>query len=141
MAQLLPSNEVERCLRGCLKAEGYDLSQPRNNGETGVDIIAHKKRETHFIEVIGFRQHPPVRSRDFYEVFFRAVSRIKDGAASIAIALPERFGNGLSRRASHYGKAWRRIGNAFPELQIWLVNCNAPPSYKRTSWNCWLNRQ
>jgi len=137
MAQLIPSDDVERCLRACLETERYGLSSPRKNGETGVDLIAKKGNEKHFIEVIGFREFPPARSKDFYEVFFRAVSRLDDGAKSLVIALPQRFGRGLNQRASHYGEAWKRIGNAFPELEIWLVNCERP-SYERTSWNHWL---
>jgi Holliday junction resolvase-like predicted endonuclease len=138
MSQLISNNETERCLRACLEAEGYKLSSPRENGETGVDLIAQKGMEIHYIEVIGFKKYPPARSKDFYEIFFRAVSRIKDGAQSIVIALPERFGNGLKQRAAQYGEAWKRIGDAFPELAIWLVNCEQPFSYKRTTWNEWL---
>jgi hypothetical protein len=138
MAQLVRSNDVDRCLRTCLETEGYRLSTPRKNGETGVDLIAEKGQDEHFIEVIGFREFPPARSKDFYEVYFRAVSRLVDGAKSLVIALPQRFGEGLARRASHYGEAWRRIGNAFPELEIWLVDCEHPCSYKRTGWNDWL---
>jgi len=26
-------------------------------------------------------------------------------------------------------------GQAFPELEIWLVNCEEPLSYKRSKWN------
>lgn len=138
MAQLISNDDVERCLRACLEAEGYKLSSPRKNGETGVDLIAQKGNKKYYIEVIGFKKFPPARSKDFYEVFFRAVSRLKDGAKSIVITLPERFGNGLNRRASQYGEAWKRIGDAFPELEIWLVNCEQPYSYKQTTWNKWL---
>lgn len=138
MAQLIPNDEVERCLRACLGTEGYRLSSPRRNGETGVDLTAERGSDKHFIEVIGFREFPPARSKDFYEVFFRAVSRLDDGAKSLVIALPQRFGRGLNKRASHYGEAWRRIGSAFPELEIWLVQCEGPYSYERTSWNHWL---
>jgi hypothetical protein len=138
MAQLIPSDDVERCLRACLEAQGYRLSPSRKNGETGVDLTAERGNDKHFIEVIGFREFPPARSRDFYEVFFRAVSGLVDGARSLVIALPQRFGKGLPTRAFHYGEAWKRMGNAFPELEIWLVNCEHPYSYERTSWNRWL---
>lgn len=138
MAQSISNDDVERCLRACLEAEGYKLSPFRKNGETGVDLIAQKGNKKHYIEVIGFKKSGPARSKDFYEIFFRAVSRLKDGAKSIVIALPERFGNGLNQRASQYGVAWKRIGDAFPELEIWLVNCEQPYSYKRTQWNQWL---
>jgi Holliday junction resolvase-like predicted endonuclease len=141
MAQLISSDDVERCLRLCLEAEGYELSTPRKHGEMGVDLIARKRGRKYFIEVIGFKKSGPARSKDFYEVLFRAVSRIKEGAKSIVIAFPEGFCNGLNQRASQYGEAWRRIGNAFPELKIWLVNCEHPYSYKQTSWNSWLTQQ
>ena len=137
MAQLISSHDAERCLRACLEAEGYKLSSPRKNGETGVDLNASQGNEVYDIEVIGFKESPPARSKDFYEVFFRAISRLKDGAESIVIALPERFGIGLNQRAAHYGEAWKRIGDAFPELEIWLVSCEQPYSYKRKKWNEW----
>lgn len=37
----------------------------------------------------------------------------------------------------HYDVAWARIGDAFPELQIWLVDVDEP-SYTKTTWNEWL---
>ena len=138
MAQLISNNDVERCLRDCLEKQGYILSIPRKNGETGVDLPANKGDEQYYIEIIGFKKSPPARSKDFYEVFFRAVSRIKNGAKNIVIALPERFGNGLSQRASHYGEAWERIGITFPEIEIWSVHCELPYAYERSSWNKWL---
>ena len=108
-------------------------------GETGVDIVAKKDGKEFCIEVIGFKKSPPQRTRDFCVVFFGAISRLKNGAKNIVIALPERFGSGLHQRASHYGEGWRRIGNAFPELEIWLVRCEEPYSYKRSKWNSWLS--
>lgn len=138
MAQLITNANVEKCLRDCLEKQGYELSIPRKNGETGVDLLASKGDEQYFIEIIGFKESPPARSKDFYEVFFRAISRIKNGANNIVIALPERFGQGLNQRALHYGKGWKRIGVAFPEIEIWLVHCEKPYAYERTSWNKWL---
>lgn len=135
-----PSNELtETCLRDCLHNEGYELSRRRGYGETGVDIIASKDKKEFYIEVIGFKKNPPQRTKDFCVVFFGAISRLKEGAESLVIALPERFGNGLNQRASQYGEGWKRLGIAFPELEIWLVNCEKPYSYKRTKWNDWLS--
>lgn len=138
MAQSISTNDMERALRNCLESEGYNLSGPKERGETGVDLIAHKGDKKHYIEIIGFQEAKSVRSRQFYEIFFRSISRLKDDAESIVIALPKRFGNGLNKRASQYGEAWKRIGNAFPELEIWLVACEQPYSYQRTKWNDWL---
>jgi len=129
---------AERILRNCLDRDGYKLSPEREYGETGVDIVATKKDEMLHIEVVGFKDSPPARSKDFYEVFFRAISRLKDGARHCVIALPERFKRGLPQRARQYGIAWKRIGDAFPELEIWLVNCEEPGSYERTTWAEWL---
>ncbi len=132
------SQVTERRLRFCLKSEGYQMSAVLKNGQTGADIIACKEDQRIFIEVIGFRSNPPVRSREFYEVFFRAVSRLKSGADVCVIAFPSRFENGLPTRAAHYGEAWKRLGCAFPELQIWLVETKGKPSYRKTAWNDWL---
>ena len=51
--------------------------------------------------------------------------------------MPSLAERGLPKRASQYGEAWTRIGEAFPELQIWLVDVDKF-SYTKTSWNCWL---
>lgn len=138
MAQLVSNKEAETCLRDCLLVEGYNLTAPRKNGETGVDIIACKGDNKYYIEVIGFKKSPPARSKDFYEIFFRAISRLKDEANQLVIALPERFGNGLNQRAAQYGEAWNRIGKAFPELEIWLIKCDKTKSYSKSKWNDWL---
>ncbi len=133
----IANQNVENALRLCLVAEGYTLSTMRKNGETGVDVLAEKPGEELFIEVIGFKDSPPARSKDFYEVFFRAISRLNDGATRLVIALPERFSWGLRQRAAVYGPAWARLGATFPELEVWLVNHN-DPSYRRTTWAEWL---
>jgi hypothetical protein len=138
MAAVITNRQVEGCLRDCLRREGFELTQSKGNGETGVDLIATKGRRHAYIEVIGFRSQPPTRSRDFFEIFFRAISRLEDGAKEIVVALPARFGEGLPSRAKHYGEAWRRIGAAFPELRIWLVNPKEN-TYRETKWSDWLS--
>ena len=137
MPSIIRNDAVETCLRRILKREGYGLSKPKHHGQTGVDIIAEKGMERFHIEVIGYKSSGPARSKDFYEVFFRAISRIKDGATHCIIALPSRAGPWLPRRAGQYGVAWRRIGKAFPELHVWLVDVDKA-SYKKTSWSEWL---
>jgi len=77
-----------------------------------------------------------LRAKDFYESFFRAISRIAPTNALYAIALPARFGMGLHQRARAIGIAWKRIGAAFPELEIWLVDTENE-SINQTSWNSW----
>lgn len=129
---------TEDLLRKKLSEQGYALNPALKHGETGVDIIAERGSERLFIEVIGFKDRGPSRAKDFFEAFFRAISRIDDGAENLIIALPKRFKNGLPQRASHYGKAWKRLGDAFPELEIWLVDVENEGSYKKTKWNDWL---
>ena len=98
--------------------------------------MAEKGTEVLHIEAIAFKSSPPARSKDFYEAFFRAVSRIQLNATGCVIALPSRFGMGLHQRAKAIGKAWGRIGNAFPELEIWLVD-TSDGTINRTAWNSW----
>jgi addiction module HigA family antidote len=134
--QSTPSADVERVLRGCLVREGYRLSGTRANGETGVDILASQGEEVVHIEVIGFKRSPPARSKDFFECFFRSISRITDGATRVVMALPARFERGLSQRAAQYGEVWDRLGSAFPELEIWLVEVQ-DRRYERRRWSDW----
>ena len=79
--------EVERCLREILLSERYSLSPQRTYGENDVDIIAERNGKKWHIEVIGYKKSGPARAKDFYEAFFRAVSRLNDGAEHCVIAL------------------------------------------------------
>jgi hypothetical protein len=62
---------------------------------------------------------------------------LDDGATTCVIAMPHLAKRGLPSRVRRYREAWRRIGVAFPELQIWLVNVN-DRLYERSSWSDWL---
>jgi len=140
VAKRITSQVVEEAVRAALKAEGYALSAQRTlNGETGVDIIASKLKERLFIEVIGYKTTGPARAKDFFEVFFRAISRLQEGATKCVIALPSPAKQGLPQRAANYGLAWIRLGRAFPELELWLVDCDQE-TIKKTPWNAWLPR-
>ena len=141
MALSITGEQVESVLRQLLPKQGYEIRNTlRECGETGADIIVLKRDIKLFIECIGFQKRPPLRSKQFYEVFFRAISRLRDGAAKCVIALPIRFKRGMSQRARHYGEAWTRIGVAFPELEIWFVDVEKN-SYEVYKWNCWEDRR
>ena len=130
------NTEVENVLRRALSAEGYSLNPERQHGETGVDVLAKRGEDTYHIEAIGYKKSPPVRAKDFYEAFFRAVSRLNDGAEHCVIALSARAEVGLPARASRHRIAWLRIADAFPELEIWLVDTEKD-TYRRTGWQEW----
>ncbi|MHC4424746.1 MAG: hypothetical protein ACYSYV_01470 [Planctomycetota bacterium] len=137
MALSETGEQVESVLRRLLPRQGYKLlNNPRKKGETGADIIARKGDVQVFIECIGYQENPPLRSKQFYEGFFRAISRLKDGATRCVLALPTRFNKGRNQRAKQYGEAWNRIGNAFPELEIWPVNVKGN-TYDEHKWNDW----
>ena len=141
MALSVTGAQVEKVLRHLLSKNGYKLkNKPRKKGETGADIIAEKYGVNVAIECIGFQENPPVRSKQFYEAFFRAISRLSDGARQCVMALPKRFGNGMERRARHYGEAWKRIGEAFPELEIWLVDVEEK-SFEIRLWSFWPSKE
>jgi hypothetical protein len=139
MGRVVKSEDVEKSLRERLEGEGYTLSKQRNWGETGVDILATDDRETFHIEVIGYKSSGPARAKDFYEVFFRAVSRLNDDASHCVIALPKQFEIGLPQRAKQHGIAWKRIGDTFSELEIWLIDVENK-TYKKTEWESWLKQ-
>ena len=84
------------------KSEGYELNKSRTHGETGVDILAKKEGKTIYIEVIGFKSAGSTRARDFYEIFFRAISRLNEDATDCVIAMPKQFEIGLPQRAKQY---------------------------------------
>jgi poly-gamma-glutamate capsule biosynthesis protein CapA/YwtB (metallophosphatase superfamily) len=128
--------EVETCLREILIRDGYSLNPQRSHGETGVDIVATRNGERYHIEAIGYKVSGPARAKDFYESFFRIVSRLNDGATHCVLALSQRAKVGLPARAKQHRVAWLRIADAFPELEIWLVDTQSR-SYTRTTWREW----
>lgn len=136
MASKITNAETEACLREALEGRGYRLSSPRQAGETGVDIIAELAEEVIHIEVIGYKSSGPARAKDFYEAFFRAVSRVDDGATHFVVAISDLASRGLPARARQHGTGWTRIGEAFPELEIWLVDVGRQ-MYERYAWNDW----
>lgn len=136
MPALVSNAEIEDCLRGILPQEGFRLSGRRAHGQTGVDIIASKEGETYHVEIVGYKESPPARAKDFYEGFFRTVSRLDDGAAHCVLALSHRAAVGLPARAKQHRTAWLRIADVFPELEIWLVDTEKR-TYRRTTWREW----
>ncbi|MCH8090210.1 MAG: restriction endonuclease [Chloroflexi bacterium] len=129
--------QVEDCLREILQKEGYSLTPQKKHGQTGVDIIATRDDEAYHIEAIGYKKAGSVRAKDFYEAFFRIVSRLNDGAVHCILALSCLAEIGLPARAKQHRVAWRRISDAFPELEIWLVDTDNR-LYRRTSWGQWI---
>jgi hypothetical protein len=123
MAKIAQSSEVEQVVREYLERNGYTLSTPRKHGENGPDIKAIKDAFTWFVEIIGFQEVPPVRSREFYEAFFRIISRDRNNPNDILVlALPKRFKNGMRQRMQQYPAAWSKLGKAFPNLNIWYID-------------------
>ncbi len=122
--KLVEASSIESTLRNYLEGKGYSLSPHKKRGETGTDVIAIKDNGKIFVEIIGFQSVPSIRSREFFECFFRAISRdqfLKTGDR-LVMALPSRFANGMGRRKSQYGVAWEKIGKTFPYLEIWYVD-------------------
>ncbi|MFC2159986.1 hypothetical protein ACFLQS_04655, partial [Actinomycetota bacterium] len=79
--------------------------------------------------------------KDFYEIFFKSLSRLNNKDCDhCIIAIPESLRKFLYIRAKIYKVAWERITEAFPELEIWLVDIENK-KYQKTSWNYWLIRK
>lgn len=97
---------------------------PKNNtGKTGPDITAKKGRKTYYIEVIGYKGKGPARSIDFNKAFVQAISRFNGKANQVlVIAMPDEYLKGLNQRIKAWGGAWKRIGDAFPRLQLWFFD-------------------
>ena len=138
MPTAVKNEDVEQSLRSALAAEGFTMNLKRGYGETGVDILATRHGERYHIEVIGYKKSPPARAKDFYESFFRAVSRLNEGAEHCVIALAKSAEVGLPARAKQRHVAWLRIADTFPELEIWLVD-TAREQYQRRTWREWAN--
>lgn len=124
MAKLVEAETVEQVIRNYLDGKGYTLSPPKRRGQTGPDIVANRGKSTLFIEVIGFQKVPPLRSREFYEAFFRVISRDRDNTTNdiLVLGLPKRFKAGMRQRKQQYHVAWEKLGKAFPNLWLWYTD-------------------
>ena len=123
MAKLVEARGVEEVIRRYLEGKGCTLSPAKKRGQTGADITATRGVSTWFVEVIGFQSHPPIRSREFYEAFFRVISRDRDNPDDVLVlGLPNRFKDGMRQRKQQYSVAWRKLGKAFLNLRLWYVD-------------------
>lgn len=140
--KLVASKDVDKIVREHLNSLGYTLSKEKKPGETGCDIIAKKREESLFVEVIRFQNHLPIRSREFYECFFRIISRDRAKSSDVLIiALPIEFARGMAQRKKHYGLAWDKLGHAFPNLCIWYIDRKSGKITKRSWLDCVVHRQ
>jgi len=123
MAKLTKSLEVEQVVRKYLEDKGCSISSYKRKGETGPDIKATRGKYTWFVEAIGFEEHPWIRSREFYEAFFRVISRDTNSSnETLVLALPRRFKDGMRQRTRNYPVAWAKLGRTFSNLRIWYVD-------------------
>ncbi len=123
MPESITASEVEQVIRKYLEENGCSVSSSRKWGETGADIIATRGKSTWYVEVIGFQSNKSIRSRKFYEAFFRVISRDRGNPNDILIiGLPVRFKDGMRQRRNQYPVAWDKLGKAFPNLQIWYAD-------------------
>jgi len=124
MAKTVEAKAVEKVIRKYLEGKGCSLSSPKKHGQTGPDIVARHDETTYFMEIIGFQEVAPIRSREFYEAFFRIISRDRDNPTDdvLVLGLPKRFKNGMRQRKQQYPMAWEKLGKTFPNLWIWYVD-------------------
>jgi hypothetical protein len=135
LAKSIEAIKVEQVVRRYLEDRGSHLSSPKKSGETGPDIVAKSGKSTWFVEVIGFQEKPWIRSREFYEAFFRIISRDRGNPTdSLVLALPKRFKAGMRQRTKQYPVAWEKLGKAFPNLSIWYVDTQQD-TLEKYSWS------
>lgn len=132
------NTEIENYLRELLAKEGYKLRNKSGIFKLGPDIKATKDDENWYIEVVGSEETGLERVKDFYEAFFKSLSRLNNkDCKHCVIAMPESLRKFLYIRARIYKVAWERIAKVFPELEIWIVDTENK-KYQKTSWSYWL---
>ncbi len=107
----------------------------------GPDLILETNGLTYYIEAIAFNEKKGKNQSDFWKAYAQAISRLNRESNwgkpdKIVIAHPEEFKRGWKSRVEIHGKdVWCRIGNAFPELEIWFVKTDKPDKPDIHSWN------
>lgn len=135
MAKEAVANEaVVDALRDALQKNGYSVLPKRPFGAQGVGIVAQKGDEKVVAEVIGYKLAGPSRRTDFAVAFWAAIGRADQYPnTKVAIALPSQFKQGFGARLDSRRGAWKRIGEAFPDLEIWFVDVMLQ-KYERCPW-------
>jgi hypothetical protein len=124
------NSEIENVLRDLLEDEGYKLN-----------IKASMDDKEWYIEIIKNQESGVERIQDFYHAFFKSLSRLNNkGCKHIVIAMEQNMRKILPVRAKIYKVAWKRISEAFPELEIWIVDTETR-KYQKTSWIYWLRQK
>jgi len=132
--EAIANDSVVDALRAALVKHNYSVSPKRPFGAQGVDIIAEKDDERIAAEVIGYKIAGPSRRSDFAVAFWAAIGRVDQyPGAKIVVALLVQFQQGFGARLDSRRLAWKRIGDAFPELEIWFVDVNLQ-EYERCAW-------
>ena len=135
MAKEVVANEaVVDALRAALQRKGYSILPKRPFGAQGADIVAEKGDEKLVAEVIGYKAAGPSRRSDFAVASWAAIGRVDQHPnTKVAIALPSQFIQGFGARLDSRRGVWKRIGTAFPELEIWFVDVTLQ-DYERYPW-------
>lgn len=132
--EVVANEAVVDTLRAALQRDGYSVLPKRPFGAQGVDIVADKGDERVVAEVIGYKVAGPSRRSDLAVAFWAAIGRVDEYPdAKVAIALPSQFIQGFGARIDSRRGVWKRIGAAFPELEVWFVDV-ALQSYERHPW-------
>jgi len=138
--EVVANEAVVDALRAALQRDGYSVLPKRPFGAQGVDIVAEKGGERVVAEVIGYKVAGPSRRSDLAVAFWAAIGRVDEYPdAKVAIALPSQFIQGFGARLDSRRGACKRIGVAFPELEVWFVDV-ALQSYERHPWTELVNQ-
>ncbi len=117
------------------------LPQKSASDNRGPDLIIKTNGLTYYIEAIAFNEKKGKNQSDFWKAYAQAISRLNRESKwgkpdKIVIALPEEFKRGWKSRVDIHGKdVWCRIGNAFPELEIWFVKTDKLDKPDIHTWN------
>lgn len=116
-----------------------------SNGQLGPDWTWSDGAARYHVEAIAFSDRTATgtlkrgkNQADFWKAFSQAISRLNPAspwgqADRVVIAVPWEFLAGWQSRVGQIGSAvWRRIGVAFPELEVWFAS---PTRLLRLTWN------
>ena len=135
------NSEMENVLRDLLKDEGYKLTKRTGLEKLSSDIKVSLDDGGLYIEIIENEEPGVKKNIDFYQAFFKALSRLNNkNCKHIIIAMLESSRKNLPIRAKIHKVAWKRIAEAFTELEIWLVD-TVNKKYQKTSWIYWLKQK
>jgi hypothetical protein len=130
------TRDAQETLEAWFRTAGHQVLANNARGDRpGPDYVVQVGERRVAVEVIGHKHNGVSRTNDFRSAFFQLLTRLDDPAGTpgrLALAMPIVHVRGSRDRRTGMNAAWERIGEAFPELEVWYLDMRKRDVYPVT---------